>query len=158
MITTSPRLLFHTHSPVPTHIMTLSLLPVLRVPVPSCLKLPSDSAELLILFHRSLYFLFSAVVSLSTLISIWPGTSAVAQWLKLHLQCTSFRRLGFRSLAQEDPLEKGMATHSSVPAWRIPWTEEPGRLWSTGLQRVRHDWSDSACMHVIKAHTGINIS
>ena len=42
-----------------------------------------------------------------------------------------------RSLGQEDPLEKGMATHSSIPAWRIPWTGEPGRLQSMGLQRVR---------------------
>ena len=40
----------------------------------------------------------------------------------------------------EDPLEKGMATHSSILAWRIPWTEEPGRLQSMGLQRVRHNW------------------
>ena len=42
-------------------------------------------------------------------------------------------------LGQEDALEKGMATHSSILAWRIPKTEEPGRLQSTGLQRVRHD-------------------
>ena len=39
----------------------------------------------------------------------------------------------------EDPLEEGMATHSSILAWRIPWTEEPGGLQSTGSQRVRHD-------------------
>ena len=44
-----------------------------------------------------------------------------------------------RSLGQEDPLEKGMTTHSSVLARRIQWTEEPGRLQSMGLQRVRHD-------------------
>ena len=44
-----------------------------------------------------------------------------------------------RSLAQEYPLEEGMATHSSVLVWRIPWTEEPGGLQSVGLQRVRHD-------------------
>ena len=44
-----------------------------------------------------------------------------------------------RSLGQEDPLEKGMATHSSILAWRILWTEEPGRLQSMGSQRVRHD-------------------
>ena len=44
-----------------------------------------------------------------------------------------------RSLGQEDPLEEGMATHSSVLAWRIPWTEEPGRLQFMGSQRVRHD-------------------
>ena len=44
-----------------------------------------------------------------------------------------------RSLVQEDPLEKGMGTHSSILAWRIPWTEEPGRLQFVGLQRVEHD-------------------
>jgi len=44
-----------------------------------------------------------------------------------------------RSLGWEDPLEKEMATHSSILAWRIPWTEEPGGLLSMGLQRVRHD-------------------
>ena len=41
---------------------------------------------------------------------------------------------------QEDPLEKGMATHSSILAWRIPWTEKPEGLLSMGLQRVKHDW------------------
>ena len=44
-----------------------------------------------------------------------------------------------RSLGREDPLEEGMATHSSVLAWRIPWTEEPRGLQSMGSQRVRHD-------------------
>ena len=44
-----------------------------------------------------------------------------------------------QSLGQEDPLEEGMATRSSIPAWRIPWTEEPGGLQSMGLQRVGHD-------------------
>ena len=44
-----------------------------------------------------------------------------------------------RSLDQEYPLEKGMATHSSILAWRIPWTEESSRLQSMELQRVRHD-------------------
>ena len=46
-----------------------------------------------------------------------------------------------QSLCQEDPLEKGMATHSSILAWRCPWTEEPGGLQPTGWQRVRHDWA-----------------
>ena len=40
---------------------------------------------------------------------------------------------------QEDPLEKGMTAHSSILAWRIPWTEEPARLWFRGLQRVRYE-------------------
>ena len=42
----------------------------------------------------------------------------------------------------EDPLKKGMATHASIVAWRIPWTEEPGGLQSMGSQRVGHDCSD----------------
>ena len=44
-----------------------------------------------------------------------------------------------QSLGQEDPLEEGMATHSSILAWRIPWTEEPGGLQPMGSQRVGHD-------------------
>ena len=44
-----------------------------------------------------------------------------------------------RSVGQEDPLEKEMATHSSVLAWRIPWAEKPGRIQSMGSQRVNHD-------------------
>ena len=44
-----------------------------------------------------------------------------------------------QSLGQEDPLEEGMGTHSSILAWKILWTEEPGGLWSIGSQRVRHD-------------------
>ena len=59
----------------------------------------------------------------------------VAQWVK-HLP--PMRETWVRSLGWEDPLEKEMATHSSILAWRIPWTEEPGRLQSMGSQRVRH--------------------
>ena len=51
----------------------------------------------------------------------------------------AMKETGAQSLGQEDPLEKGMATHSSILAWRIPWTEEPGGLQSMGLKRVRHD-------------------
>ena len=46
-----------------------------------------------------------------------------------------------QSLGWKDPLEKEMAIHSNILAWEIPWTEEPGELQSTGLQRVRHDLS-----------------
>ena len=62
--------------------------------------------------------------------------SLVAQRLK-RLPPMSETRV--RSLGRKDPLEKEMATHSSILAWRIPWTEEPGRLQSTGSQRVEHD-------------------
>ena len=51
----------------------------------------------------------------------------------------SMQETQVQSLGWEDPLEKGMATHSSILAWRMPWTEEPGGLQSMGLQRVRHD-------------------
>ena len=51
----------------------------------------------------------------------------------------AMQETGVQSLGQEDPLEKGMATHSSILAWEIPWTEEPGRIQSIGSQRVGHD-------------------
>ena len=62
--------------------------------------------------------------------------SLVAQRVK-HLP--AMQETWVPSLGQEDPLEKEMATHSSILAWRIPWTEEPGRLQSRGSQRVRHN-------------------
>ena len=52
----------------------------------------------------------------------------------------AMRESWVQSLGLEDPLEKGMATHSSILAWRPPWTKKPGRLLSTGSQRVRHNW------------------
>ena len=55
----------------------------------------------------------------------------------------TMRETWVRSLGQEDPLEKEMATHSSILAWKIPWTEDPDRLQSMGSQRVRHDWETS---------------
>ena len=58
------------------------------------------------------------------------------------------RETQVRSLGREDPLEKEMATHSSTLAWRIPWTEEPGRLQSMGSQRVREDWTTSLSLSV----------
>ena len=68
------------------------------------------------------------------------GASLVAQRVK-HLP--AMRETRVRSLGREDPVEKEMATHSSTLAWKIPWTEKPGRLQSMGLQRVGHDWVTS---------------
>ena len=65
-----------------------------------------------------------------------PGASLVAQTLK---RLPIMRETRVRFLGQEDPLEKEMATHSSTLAWKIPRTEEPGRLQSMGSQRVGHD-------------------
>ena len=56
-------------------------------------------------------------------------------------------------LGQEDPLEEGMATHSSILAWEIPWTEEPGRLQSIGSQRVRHYWAHTHTHTRTDTHT-----
>ena len=64
------------------------------------------------------------------------GASLVAQRLK-HLP--AMQETCVRSLGQEDPLEKEMATHSTILAWRIPWMEEPSELQSMGSQRVGHD-------------------
>ena len=55
-----------------------------------------------------------------------------------------------QSLGWEDPLEKGLATHSSILAWRVPWTEEPGRLQSVGLQKVGYRLSGFHFFHLPK--------
>ena len=58
------------------------------------------------------------------------------------------RETWIRSLSWEDPLEKEMATHSSILTWKIPWTEEPGGLQSIRLQRVGHDWVTSLSLSI----------
>ena len=68
------------------------------------------------------------------------NASLVAPTLK-HL--TAMQETWVRFLGREDPLEKEMATHSSTLAWKIPWTEEPGRLQSMGSKRVGHNWATS---------------
>ena len=65
--------------------------------------------------------------------------------------------LAFQSLGWEDPPEEGMATHSSILAWRILWTEEPGRLQSIGLQRIGHNWNDLACTHSLSRHPSLSL-
>ena len=88
------------------------------------------------------------------MVSVESGPQGVAslelgkQWecFSLHLNVESYYGVlpamwetWVRSLGWEDPLEKEMATHSSIPAWTIPWTEEPGRLQSMESQRIGHD-------------------
>ena len=67
---------------------------------------------------------------------VLPRASLVAQRLK---RLPPMRETQVQSLGREDPLEKEMVTHSSILAWRIPWTEKAGRLQSMGSQRVGHD-------------------
>ena len=65
----------------------------------------------------------------------WGSPSLVAQMVKNQ---PAMRETQIQSLGREDPLEKGMATHSSILAWRFPWIEKPGRLQSMGFQTVGH--------------------
>ena len=67
------------------------------------------------------------------------GEYVAGQHLKKVKNLPAVQETRIRSVGQEDPLEKEMATHSSILACRIPWTEEPGRLQSVGSQKVRHD-------------------
>ena len=67
-----------------------------------------------------------------------PGLPHCRQIL-YQLRHKVMQEIGVQSMGREDPLGKGMATQSSILAWRIPWTEEPGQLQSIGLQRVRHN-------------------
>ena len=75
--------------------------------------------------------MFSFMFSFTT-----HGASLVAQWVK---RLPAMWETQVRSPGQEVPLEKEMATHSSALAWKIPWTEEPGKLQFMGLQSVKHD-------------------
>ena len=74
------------------------------------------------------------------LVHCWWECRVVAQMVK---RLSTVQETWVQSLSWEDPLEEGMATHSSVVAWKIPWTEEPGSLQSMGSQRVGHDWATS---------------
>ena len=78
-------------------------------------------------------------------LSIYIWASLVAQMVK---NLPEMWEIWVRSLGQEDPLEKGMAICSSMLSWRIPRTEEPGGLQSTGLQSVGHDWVTNTFFHL----------
>ena len=68
----------------------------------------------------------------------WIGKRILYHWATKNLPAIQTR---VQSLGQQDPLDKGMVTHSSILTWKIPWTEEPGWLQSIGLRRVGHDWA-----------------
>ena len=105
-----------------------------RVPLPLQWPDSSKGAKLFIAQKRSLqYFFPQDAKAYRPLIYM---TSLVVQMVK---NLPAMQETQVQSLGQEDPLEKGMSTYSSSLAWRIPWTEEPGSLQSTGSQRVRHD-------------------
>ena len=89
--------------------------------------------NLIFFFWKGTHFIF-------TLKQVKRWVSLVAQTVK---SLPAVQETQVWSLAQEDPLEKKMSNHSSTLAWKIPWTEEPGRLQPMGSQRVRHDWAAS---------------
>ena len=93
--------------------------------------------------------LFTSYSTYLTLIHSNYGASLVAQLRNLPVM----RETWFQSLDQENHLEKGMATHSSILACRIPWTEEPGGLQYMGPQRAGHDWHHNAALLLQKAIT-----
>ena len=70
---------------------------------------------------------------------LYNGTYVYEGWLQMVKNLSAMWQTQVQSLGREDPLEKEMATHSSILAWKIPWTEESGGLQSRGLQRVRHN-------------------
>ena len=82
-------------------------------------------------------------------------SSLVAQMVK---RLPTVQETWVQSLGREDPLEKEMATHSSTLAWRIPWTEKPGRLQSMGSQRVGHDWETSLSLSIGKSIPGSGLN
>ena len=74
-------------------------------------------------------------------------------------QCRWHKRCRFHLLSQEDPLEEGMATHSSILVWRIPFAEEPSRPQSIGLHRVSmHNWRNLACTTLLILHVCSHVS
>ena len=78
---------------------------------------------------------------------LWSWASLVAQLVK---NLPETQETQVRSLSWEDPLEKEMATHSSILAWETSWTEKPGRLQSMGSQRVGHDWATEHVIHLLE--------
>ena len=98
-----------------------------------CLGVTSENRRFSsFIFHSTQLFFFVCFCFYSS-ICIWVPHNT---WLYFMWFCLF-------SLGREDPLEKEMATHSSILDWRIPWMEEPGGLQSTGLQRVGHNWATS---------------
>ena len=83
---------------------------------------------------RKQYFFIGIIFSMTRTFKIY---CLVAQMVKNQ---SALQETWVQSLGREDPLEKWMATHPSILAWRTPWTEEPGRLQSMGSQRVGHNW------------------
>ena len=106
---------------------------------------PTNPAVFYPVWHTCFYTIPIPCSHLGLSVLGWDRASLVAQMVK---NLPAMWETQVRSLGQEDPLEKGMVTHSSVLTWRIPWTEEPGGLQSMGLQRVRHYWATTLSLKI----------
>ena len=89
------------------------------------------------------WYLYNYFNNYSNMMLDFPGGSVVKNLLSMQ----ETKEMQVRSLGHDNPLEESMATHSSILAWEIPWTEEPGGLESMRSQRVGHDWSVWICTH-----------
>ena len=120
--------------------------------VPLCINLPNTSEmgawtpysspsppHTMSLSTRALGLVESICLQSKQATSRWTSRASQVVLVKICLQMQETQETRVQSLGQEDPLEKGMATHSSTIAWTIPWTEEPGGPQSTGSQRVGHN-------------------
>ena len=134
----------HFSSTLPTITTDLLLLPWFCLP--SVLKILSATGLLQINLEGLPFCSCLSVLSICLHCLLYYWASLVAQMAK-HLSVMQETRVWYPH--QEDPLKKEMATHSSILAWKIPWTEEPGGLQSMGSQRVRHDWVKSLSFHIL---------
>ena len=107
----------------------------------------------LYVWHIYMHYIYDIHMYVLNLWHIYTHCIVSMTWVSLAAQAVrnlpAMRETQVWSLGWENPLEKGMALHSSTPAWRIPWTEKPGGLQSMGSQRVRHDWATSISLHFI---------
>ena len=119
-----------------------------------CLLMKINVKELSHPFQVNFYWVSSPkLLEISFLIALWEA-SLVAQRVK---SLCAMQETWVWSLGQEDPLEKGMATYSSILAWRIPRPEELGGLQSMGSHRVRHDWVTTIHTHISLYKNLLNI-
>ena len=117
---------------------------LLSVPVQMCCLACNTPTSFIFISHPSVISLTVASIERTYLIVLhhsfcYNSLVAVALVAQTVKKLPAVQEIRVRFLGQEDPLEKEMATHSSILAWEIPWTEKPGRLQSMGSQRVGHD-------------------
>ena len=113
-----------------------------------------NTFKIMLIYLKLLLAYIKAIYPLFKIGSISQWASPVTQMLK---NLPAIQETWIRYLGQEDPLDKEMTTHSSTFTWRIPWTEEPGKLQSTGSHRDRHDWLTLSLSIVLEVEVIVKI-